>query len=142
MNAISPAAVAVIVLASIVAIPLFWCLVVLLLSHVSGWQRLSRGYESKVPPHGKAFLGQSGSVGPVSYRNCLTVHVAPEGLFLSVPFFFRIGHKALLIPWSAIHTEETVKFLWHRAVRFEVGRPSSAQIRLPPQILEARGAWA
>lgn len=139
MNELDPLLVVALVLLSIVVFPAFWCLIVLLISHVSGWQRLSRDYASNVPPHGQEFLRQTGSVGLASYRNCLNVHVAVEGLFLSTLFLFRIGHKPLFIPWHEIHSEEAVRFLWVQAVRFQVGRPSKAQLRLPQQIFEALG---
>ena len=142
MNELDPPLIVALALLPIVVFPVFWCLIVLLLSYVSGWQRLSRVYASDVPPHGKAFFRQSGGVGVASYRNCLTVQVAPEGLFLSVPFIFRIGHKTLLIPWHAIHSQETVRFLWLEAVGFQVGEPSMGRIKLPRQILEARDTWA
>lgn len=126
----------------IVVFPVFWCLIVLLLSYVGGWQRLSKVYASDIEPHGQAFPWISGRIGVVSYRNCLTVHVAPEGLFLSMPFIFRIGHKTLLIPWHAIHSQDAVRFLWLQMVRFHVGQPSMGCIQLPQHVLEARGTWA
>ncbi len=125
------------VLLPIVAMPVFWSLVVLLISSVSGWRRLSQDYASSFPPHGQAFLRQTGKVGPSSYRNSLDVHVAPEGLFLDVLFIFRIGHKPLLIPWHEVHSQEPATFRGQEMVRFEVGYPSKARIQLPRRILEA-----
>lgn len=135
-----PLLVALVVGLFIVVFPTFWCLIVLLLSYVGGWQRLSKVHASTISPHGRAFHWISGGIGIVSYRNCLTVHVAPEGLFLSMPFIFRIGHKTLLIPWQAIHSQEAARFLWAQAVRFQVGQPSQGQIQLPSHVLEAQGA--
>jgi hypothetical protein len=137
MNESNPLFVAGLVLLPIVIMPAFWCLVVLLISSVSGWRRLSRDYAASFPPHGQAFLSQTGKVGPSSYRNSLHVHVAPEGLFLSVPFVFRLGHKPLLIPWHEIHSQEPATFRRLDMIRFEVGYPSKARIQLPHAILEA-----
>ena len=123
----------------LIVLPAFWCAVVLLLSYLSGWQALAASYEAKEPPRGTLFGGQSGSVGIVSYRNCLTVHAAKDGLFLTVPVVFRIGHKPLFIPWSAVRNRKPVKILWYETVSFEVGSPRVAKLRLPPQIFQAGG---
>ena len=134
----SPPAIVALVAGILIVLPAFWCAVVLLLSYLSGWQALAASYEAKEPPRGTLFSGQSGSVGIVSYRNSLTVHAAPDGFFLTVPAIFRIGHKPLFIPWSAVRNRKPVKILWYEAVSFEVGSPRVAELRLPPRIFEAR----
>lgn len=114
---------------------------VLVLSYVSGWQTLAKSYEANTPPRGMRFTWQSGSVGFLSYRNCVTVHVAPDGLFLAVPFFFRPGHKPLFLPSSAITNQKPVKILWYEAVSFQVGDPP-VELRLSRRIFEARKTGA
>ena len=133
----STPAIAGLVVGLLAALPAFWCVVVLALSYASGWQTLAASYAASELPRGTRFAGQSGSVGMVSYRNSLTVHVAPDGLFLATPLIFRPGHKPLFIPWSAIRNQRTTKFLWHEATRFEVG---STEMRLPGRIFENRAA--
>ena len=115
-------------------LPAFWCAVVLLLSHVSGWQRLAASYPAREPPRGTRFAMQSGSVGLVSYRNCLTLHAAPDGLFLSLPFIFRIGHKTLFLPWSTIKNQKPFTFLWYEAISFEMGAAGTPRLRLPAKV--------
>ena len=124
----------------LLVLPAFWCIVVLLLSFLSGWQRLASTYATREPPRGARFGMQNGMVGLVSYRNCLTIHTAPDGLFLSVQFVFRIGHKPLFIPWRAIRNEKPIKFLWYEAVRFEVDAPGAPRLRLPAKVFEERKA--
>ena len=138
----SALAIAALVAGLLVAIPAFWCLVVFALSYLSGWRRLAASYAALEPPRGTRFAGQSGSVGAVSYRSCLTVHVAPDGLFLATPSFFRFAHKPLFIPWSAIRNQMRKKFLWHEAMSFEVGPAPAASLRLPTTIFEERAAIA
>jgi len=132
-----PLLIGVLVAAPLLALPLLWCAVCLLLSRLGGWHRLARQYATQRQPSGRGFAMQSGWIGIVSYRNCLTVHVAPEGLFLSVMALLSIGHPRLLIPWSAIHEREPRKHLWRTTTRFEVGQPTLARIELAPEILEA-----
>ena len=135
MNA--PAAVALVV-AAIMAFVALWCAIVLLLSYVGGWQRLGKSYAGRVPPHGQKHGWQSGRVGWESYRNALTLHTAQEGLFLSLPILFRMGHKNLFIPWSALRNEKPVSFLWYKAIRFQVGSPPIAEVELPVVVFEGR----
>ena len=98
----------------------------------------SSPFAAKEPPRGVQFAGQSGSIGGVSYRNLLNVNVAKDGLFLTVPVLFTIGHKPLFIPLSAIKDRKTVKFLWHEAISFQVG--PRIKISLPSAIFEDRNA--
>ena len=140
MGSLSTLAVFGVLLGVVVVIPAFWYLVVFTLSHVSGWQHLAGIYLAQTPPAGKRLGLVSGSVGAVSYRNALIIHVVRSGFFLEVPFLLRIGHKPLFIPWVAISSEKEIKFLWHRAVRFQIGTPPCGEIQLPTTILEARHA--
>lgn len=120
-----------------ILLPTIWALVVLLLSYLSGWRRLSASYAAGTEPEGTRLGGLTGTIGGVAYRNCLIAHVSPAGLFLSVPIFFAIGHKPLFIPWGEIHNQEQVKILWNEVVRFQVGSPPVGRIQLPPKVLEA-----
>lgn len=115
-----------------------WCTISFLLGLFSGWQRLALEYATDQPPHGTAFSWQSGYVGFVGYRNCLNIHVAPEGMFLSVVWLFRLGHRTVLFPWAAIHDLEERNFPWHRLTRFQVGTPTIARVQLPTRVFDAR----
>jgi len=117
-----------------------WCGVCYLLSIVGGWQRMASTYAARREPHGTSFWWQTGSVGLVSYKGTLNIHVAQEGLFLSVPLLFRIGHRPLLVPWQAINQVEHRQFLWARSTKFQVGTPSVGSIRIPSKVYEASRA--
>jgi hypothetical protein len=121
----------------LVVFPVFWCFVVGLLGFVGGWARLGDRYGTRLPPHGKTLRWQSGSLGLVSYRNVINIASAPEGLFLSVAWPFRIAHPPLFIPWSDVHDAFEERGLWWRQVRFSIGSPSRARMRLPAQAFEA-----
>jgi hypothetical protein len=119
------------------AFVLLWCFVCLLLSFVSGWRRLALSYATDQPPHGTPFPWQSGNVGFVQYRNCLNIYVAEDGLYLSVVWLFRLGHKPLLVPWSAINDVQEKQILWYALTRFRIGVPSIATVRIPTKVFEA-----
>ncbi|MCC6563189.1 MAG: hypothetical protein IT478_17690 [Xanthomonadales bacterium] len=123
----------------LVVFPMFWCAIVLLLAFVSGWRKLAENYATEKEPRGTVFRWVNGSVGIVSYKHCPNAHVADEGLYLSVLFFFRIGHEQLLIPWAEIRSGDAVAFLWHRAVCLEIGSPPVARIKLPQNVVDAAG---
>jgi len=122
--------------------PLFWCAVSFLLSRFSGWRRLALMHGTDRPPRGTSFRWQSGSVGLVRYRNCLNIRAAQEGLFISVAWPFRVGHKPLLVPWSAIHDAQPQKILWRDFTKFQIGTPPIASVQIPTEVFEAPRSMA
>src|SRR5262249_14018419 len=102
--------------------------------------RLAVNYGTDKPPRGTAFSWQSGYVGLVRYGNVLNIHVAPEGLYLSVMWLFRLGHRPLLLPWDAVHDVQTRQVLWHTLTQFRVGSPSVATVQIPSRVFEAKRA--
>jgi hypothetical protein len=119
-----------------------WCGISLLLSLIGGWHRLGQSFRASEWPSGRRFLVQSGSVGGVGYRNCLTIYSSPEGLYLSVMLPFRLAHPPLFIPWEEIHDIKARRFLWVEDIVFEVGSPSVAKLCLSKKILEGRNLAA
>jgi len=113
-----------------------WCAVSLLLSAVGGWRRLAEVFPARGKPSGRLFSMQSGKVGLVSYRSCLTVLSTPEGFYLSVWLPFRLGHSPLFIPWDAVNNKTTRRFLWMETEVFDVGSPSIATLQLSKKIFE------
>jgi hypothetical protein len=120
----------------------FWCGISFVLGIFSGWQRLALSYATDQAPRGTPFSWQSGYVGVVRYRNCLNIRVAPEGLFLSTAWLFRLGHKPLLIPWSAVHNLESRQVFWFHFTRFQIGEPALAHVQIPTEVFEAPRAGA
>ena len=74
---------------------------------------------------------QSGKVGVVNYRSCLTIRVAEDGLFLAVFPLFRAGHPPLFIPWSEFTMLRQKKILFWRFAEVSVGIPVIAKLLLP-----------
>lgn len=135
-NTLNPIAATALALGIVLAFVGIWCFVVLLLSRLSGWHRLGRAFRAQTSCTGARMTALSGSIGGVSYRNCLTVHVTRAGFFMSPLVFFRLGHPVLFIPWSAVSAQEHIQFLWNKAVRFRVGEPPVASITLPARVFE------
>ena len=120
-----------------IVFPLFWCLVVWMLSRGSGWHRLAARHASgSRPVTGVTCGGVTGMVGGGSYRGTLTLHFDTDGFFLEVMPLFRIGHPRVFIPWSEISGRQPFTVLWWKAVRLSVGQPVIATISLPAALLE------
>ena len=121
----------------VVIFPLFWCLVVWMLSRMSGWHGLARHYASgDRQVTGDRHTGVTGMVGGVSYRHVLTVHFTADGFFIEPMALFKIGQPRLFIPWSDVTRSGSVNVLWWRATRLAVGHPVVATISLPADLVE------
>ncbi len=59
-----------------------------------GWGKLAEVYGTNNPPTGQITKGETIQVGAVTYKRCVTLGVADEGLYVS------IWRKTALIPWA------------------------------------------
>lgn len=118
--------------------PALWCFVVWLMSLVSGWQRMARHFAAGArQPAGKAFRHVTARIGWVHYKHVLEVHVGQAGVFLSLPWLFRIGHAPLLLPWSALRHLGRRRQLFLEWDRFEVEK-AGVRLMLPAGLIERR----
>lgn len=97
-----------------------WVVVCLLLARMGGWKSLADVYriDSGDPPGLSRFV--TGRFNLVNYSSCLQVASTAEHLYLSVLLPFRIGHPALLIPWSDIKIQDPSKGVLGRTARLSV----------------------
>ncbi len=109
-------------------------IVLFLLTHLSGWHKLAEKYGYQATFSGKKFSMCTGFVGMVRYKNCLTIGVSQEGLYLNVFFVFRLGYPPLLIPWSDISRFEEKKQWWLTYYLLDVGYPKLTSLKLPARI--------
>jgi len=84
------------------AFALYWCLIVNLISLVSGWRVLARRFGLQQPFMGPTWNWQSARIRFARYNSCLTVGADPMGIFLRPMVLFRPGHPPLFIPWTEI----------------------------------------
>ena len=111
-------------------IPFFLCLwlaISAVLALAGGWYSLSREFRSDETIRGERFRFASGSLGrwpfPVtSYGNCLFLAVNDGGFRLSILFVFRFLSPPLFIPWSAVKSVESGRFLFFRYTRVRLLR--------------------
>lgn len=121
----------------LVVFPLFWCVVVWILSRASGWHRLAARFACGGRlMTGARHRGVTGMVGLVSYRGTLTLHFDTDGFFMEVMPLFRIGHQRLFIPWSEISGRMPRRVLWWKSVSLSVGQPVISTITLPADLVD------
>lgn len=117
--------------AFVVVFPTFWCLIVLLISRLGSWHKLAKVYAAGPrKPEGQAHSGVTGQLGLASYRFTLTVTTAPDGFFLTISPFFRMGHPPLFIPWSEVAERSSQKLLFWDMTVLKIGSPKVATIAL------------
>jgi hypothetical protein len=118
--------------------PLFfvglWCLVSAVVSLIGGWLELGRRFRAQSQPYGDA-----PTAGPffysvymrlrTHYGNVIRMTAAPDGLYLSVLFLFRVAHPPLFIPWDEIAFTRA-SFLWWRYVILTLGRQEQVPMRI------------
>lgn len=126
---------------TIALLPGFWAGLCVVIAQVSGWTRLaSRFAADREPDEGIVFRGQILRIGWSDYSGCLTIRVAPEGLYLAVwPIF--VGHRPLLIPWTELRILEERRRRWFAVALVEVSDPPLAKLQLPLRIVDAARSW-
>jgi hypothetical protein len=85
----------------------------LLIARFGGWSTLAARYrtERPLPAHQRRF--QSGRMRTtISYNNILTVASDEQGIVLGMPFFMRLAHPQLSIPWAEIEIEEPKRWFF------------------------------
>ena len=123
-------------LAFFVIFPSFWCFIMWINSHVSGWKTLAKHYPSDDTPSGKAWTGVQGTVGFVSYKGVLNCTTNESGLFIQPGYLFKFGHPLLFIPWSEFHEARTTSILWLTYVSARIGQPKKGRLRLAANVIE------
>jgi len=74
----------------------------------------------------------------VNYGNVIRLTATEDALYISILFFFRIGHPPLRIPWTEIKMAET-KFLWRRYVFLMLGNEEKIRMRISARMARNLG---
>lgn len=135
-----------------IAVPLFlavfagfWCLVVLLISQMSGWQTLARNFPATYKPQGQFFGMESIIMNTARYKGAVTIGATDSGLYLAPLAIFGIGHPPLLIPWNALRAFRSEKQAWMVLHTVDVVIEGESPVRIAfynTQVAMAIQAWA
>jgi hypothetical protein len=105
-------------------------LLVLFVLSKGGWRRLTERYATPNPPLGQIIQRQAVKIGAVTYKRCVTVGIANEGLYLA------IWRKSLLIPWSEFKGIGQTMLYWQRVPLLTVGNPPVTTITVQNDLFE------
>jgi len=115
-----------------------WCGVCLLLARIGGWSALATKFPAVEEPAGERFRFCSAKIGMAAYRTAITAIKSDAGLYLSVFALPRLGHSAILIPWSEMKNPRAKRVLGSCWVDVTVSTPSIIAVRLPAKIVEGK----
>ena len=95
------------------------------LAEQSGWRKVEKQFLSS--QKAKAVKGErlsirSANIGGFSYRNMLRIISTKKGLFISMPWPFKMAHKSVLIPWKALALKDSGADK-NKKCRVDIGRP-------------------
>ena len=99
-----------------------------------GWGKLAEVYGSNKPPTGQITKGETIQVGAVTYKRCVTLGVADEGLYVS------IWRKTALIPWTEFKGIGQATLYWQKVPMLTVGDPPVATMTVPLQTFDVMRA--
>jgi hypothetical protein len=133
---------ATIIISLLIFIPIAFIALFSLISFIisrGGWNRLAGRYPAPPgAPSGKSFYRVTGRVGTSTYKGSMKAVVTASGLYLDVSPVFRIGHKPLLIGFSAMRNIRKAAMFRSDYLTFEVG-DSAVTISLPAEVLTGTG---
>jgi hypothetical protein len=115
-----------------------WCGVCLLLAKIGGWSALATKFRAVEEPAGEKFRFCSAKIGIAAYRSAITAIKSDTGLYLSMLALLRLGHSAIVIPWSEMKNPRVKRVFGASWVDVTVSTPSIISVRLPAKIVEGR----
>ena len=121
----------------VVVFPIFWCLILYLISFIGGWRQLARRYRCSEPISGTVWRFQSAamhSFTEANYGSRLKVIANEEGMGLAVFFPFRVAHPPLFIPWSEMLVNDTRRWIFFKRVRFTFPDQPSLWFEISPRL--------
>ena len=106
-----------------------WLVIRSLGGHSGGWSGLAGLFPALACPAGIRASGQTVQVGRVVYKNCVSVVLAAECLYLDFGSVMRqFGRQPMLIPWEQFRGERPTTLHWQAAVTLQVGAPEVGTI--------------
>ena len=95
-----------------------------------GWGKLAEVYGTNNPPDGQVTKRETIQVGAVTYKRCVTLGVADEGLYVS------IWRKTALIPWTEFKGIGQATLYWQKVPMLTVGDPPVATMTVPVAVFQ------
>lgn len=93
-----------------------------------GWRQLAEAYTTPKPPRGQIVTGQTLQVGAVTYKRCVTLGIADEGLYVT------IWQKTALVPWTEFKGIGEATLYWQKVPLLTIGNPPVATMTVPVSV--------
>jgi len=119
----------------LIAFPLLWFAVTMILSFLSGWFRLMERYPDRDEIPVVTLANQSGSLGLVSMRGILKLSVCPSGLRIGMMRIFGPFCRNFFVPWSEITVERSDRVLW-KVAKLSFGQPSNGNLKVFAEVAD------
>lgn len=95
--------------------------------------RLTQDYKTNDRPESHIFEKQTIGLSKIRYRNCVTVCISLEGLYLSINGF-RSRNQRVLIPWNQIKNVEKTSLYGVEAFALMIGRFPYITVKVYPSL--------
>jgi hypothetical protein len=119
----------------LIAFPVLWFAVTLLLSFLSGWVSLMERYPNRDEVPLLSLTNQSGSLGIVSMRNILKISVCDSGLRIGIMRIFGPFCRDFLVPWNEITVTRGDRYFWKFA-RVSFGQPENGVLKVFAEVAD------
>ncbi len=113
----------------LIAFPLLWFAVTVILSFLSGWFGLIDRYPDRNETPVVTLSNQSGSLGLVSMRGVLKLGVCPSGLRIGIMRIFGPFCRDFLVPWNEITVTRSDRVLW-KVAKLSFGQPENGNLKV------------
>jgi hypothetical protein len=121
----------VVVAACVTALVFFILFLVKLLGGTTGgWRRLTEVYPTSKPPRGQTVTGQTVQIGAVTYKRCVTLGIADEGLYVT------IWRKTVLIHWTVLKRIGEATLYWQKVPMLTISDPPVATMTVPVAVFQ------
>jgi hypothetical protein len=120
-----------------------WCLSIFALSYFSGWRKLSQRFHQTNDPKGEMRIGRGLFLTIYMrywchYSGVVRLIAAPDALYLSIQFLFRMGHPTLRIPWNEIRMSKA-RYCFREYLQLSLGSEEQVPLRMPKSLARRLG---
>jgi hypothetical protein len=119
----------------VLAFPLLWFAVIMILSFLSGWFRLTERYPNSDEIPVVTLANQSGSLGLLSMRGILNLSVCASGLRIGIMRIFGPFCRDFLVPWDEITVTRHDRYFW-KVAKLSFGQPSNGNLRVFAEVAD------
>jgi hypothetical protein len=93
-----------------------------------GYDSLAARFPGATQPLGQQFENSCVQFGSMRYDWCVTIVIAPEGLWLQARPPMQGVQDPISVPWAEIREARSTRLYWRRAVRLVCGDPAAGTV--------------